>query len=122
LGFIAREARLQDVKNRQASIEIDDDVLSQNWKQYQEYSGRVALDTYKWAIENGIAKEQARAVLPEGMTESVMIMAGSLRSWVHYCQLRMGPETQKEHRIVAEQCWEIITERFPAIIEALKNE
>jgi thymidylate synthase (FAD) len=81
-----------------------------------------AIISYRWAIDNGIAKEQARAVLPEGNTESTIIMAGSLRSWVHYCQLRMDIATQKEHRIVAEQCWEIIGIHFPDIIEALKND
>ena len=122
LGFIAREARLQDVKNRQNSVDVDDKELAEKWHMKQCESLRAAQETYEWAISKGIAKEQARAVLPEGMTESVMIMAGSLRSWVHYCQLRMGPETQKEHRIVAEQCWEIITERFPAIVEAMKDD
>ena len=80
-----------------------------------------ALDAYEWAIKNGIAKEQARAVLPEGNTESVMIMSGSLRSWVHYCQLRMSKETQKEHRIVAERCWTIIGHHFPDVTEALND-
>jgi thymidylate synthase (FAD) len=80
-----------------------------------------AILAYNWAIKNGIAKEQARAVLPEGMTESTIIMAGSLRSWVHYCQLRMDKATQKEHRIVAEQCWFIIGQHFPDVIKALDD-
>ncbi len=80
-----------------------------------------ALDAYEWAIANGIAKEQARAVLPEGLTESVMIMTGTLRSWVHYCQLRMDKSTQKEHRIVAEQCWDIISHHFPDVKKALES-
>ena len=80
-----------------------------------------ALDAYEWAIDNGIAKEQARAVLPEGNTESVMIMSGSLRSWVHYCQLRMDKATQKEHRIVAEQCWDIICHHFPDVKKAIDD-
>jgi thymidylate synthase (FAD) len=80
-----------------------------------------ALTQYRWAIENGIAKEQARCVLPEGNTESTIIMAGSLRSWVHYCQLRMDKATQKEHRIVAEQCWTIIGQHFPDVIKALDD-
>ena len=87
----------------------------------QEYALYAAKDTYNWAIENGIAKEQARAVLPEGITESVMIMSGSLRSWVHYCQLRMDKAPQKEHRIVAEQCWAIIGQHFPDVIKALDD-
>jgi len=119
LGFVTREARLQDVKNRQNSIDVDNYYLAEQWEAYQHGVKYEAQKAYNWAIENGIAKEVARGVLPEGMIESVMIMAGSLRSWVHYCHLRMGPETQKEHRIVAEQCWEIITERFPAIVEVL---
>ena len=121
LGFVTREARLQDAKNRQASIEIDDEELESYWKVAQELVSGEALRWYNWAIENGIAKEQARAVLPEGLTESVIIMKGSLRSWVHYCQLRMDKATQKEHRIVAEQCWEIIGQHFPDVIKALDD-
>jgi thymidylate synthase (FAD) len=78
-----------------------------------------ALETYKWAIENGIAKEQARAVLPEGLTVSRMYMNGTLRSWIHYCQLRMGVETQKEHREVATSAWYQITAQFPSLKDAL---
>ena len=122
LKFVTREARLQDPKNRQNSVDVDDIKLSNEWEDWQRSIRSDAIRAYKWAIENGVAKEQARAVLPEGLTESVMIMSGSLRSWVHYCQIRMDKATQKEHRIVAEQCWEIIGERFPAIIEALKND
>jgi thymidylate synthase (FAD) len=122
LGFITREARLQDLKNRQNSIEIVDSDLENKWEHVQDKFIGEAVRAYEWAIENGIAKEVARGVLPEGMMESVLIMSGSLRSFWHYCQLRMDKATQKEHRIVAEQCWEIIGERFPAIIEALKND
>lgn len=121
LGFVTRDARLQDPKNRQNSVETEDSKLQEEWNMRQRKSMAEALISYRWAIENGIAKEQARAVLPEGNTESTIIMAGSLRSWVHYCQLRMDIATQKEHRIVAEQCWEIIGIHFPDIIEALKN-
>lgn len=121
LGFVTREARLQDPKNRQNSVETEDSRLEEEWNMRQRKSMAEALISYRWAIENGIAKEQARAVLPEGNTESTIIMAGSLRSWVHYCQLRMDVATQKEHRIVAEQCWEIIGIHFPDIIEALKD-
>jgi thymidylate synthase (FAD) len=103
-------------------VQNDDEDLHDSWLDLQAEVLEVTKRAYRFAIENGIAKEQARAVLPEGMTESVMIMSGSLRSWVHYCQIRMDKATQKEHRIVAEQCWEIIGERFPAIIEALKDE
>ena len=121
LGFVTREARLQDPKNRQNSVETEDSRLEEEWNMRQRKSMAEALISYRWAIDNGIAKEQARAVLPEGNTESTIIMAGSLRSWVHYCQLRMDIATQKEHRIVAEQCWEIIGIHFPDIIEALKD-
>lgn len=127
LNFIKREARLQDSKNRQNSIELEradaaQRRLAEEWSAMQDYAIYAAKDAYKWAIENGIAKEQARAVLPEGNIESVIIMAGSLRSWVHYCQLRMDQATQKEHRIVAEQCWEIIKQHFPSVAEACAGE
>ena len=121
LGFVTREARLQDKKNRQASIEVEDDALQQEWEFMQTTVRASSMNAYNWAIANGIAKEQARAVLPEGLTESVMIVSGSLRSWVHYCDLRMKWDTQKEHRIVAEQCWNVIEEAFPDIKIALDN-
>jgi len=121
LGFVIREARLQDAKNRQNSVEVEDSELSGEWDLKQRTLTHAAVDAYKWAIENGIAKEQARAVLPEGLTESTIIMAGSLRSWVHYCQLRMDKATQKEHRFVAEQCWEIIGQHFPDVKAALDS-
>lgn len=120
LGFVTREARLQDTKNRQNSIEIDpNDDLGDTWEAAQERLLRLTKDTYNWAIENGIAKEQARAVLPEGLTISRMYMNGTLRSWIHYCQLRMGPETQKEHREIAEACWNEIVKIFPALEEVV---
>ena len=123
LGFVRREARLQDLKNRQASVELgpDENRLAEEWRVIQDQAVNAARFAYNWAIERGIAKEQARAVLPEGNTESVMIMSGSLRSWVHYCQLRMDMATQKEHRIVAEQCWDIITEQFADVKKALDD-
>ena len=123
LEFITREARLQDANNRQNSVELgsDDNGLAEEWAMRQVTATDAALDAYEWAIKNGIAKEQARAVLPEGNTESIIIMAGSLRSWVHYCQLRMDKATQKEHRIVAEQCWEIIIHHFPDVKKALDD-
>jgi thymidylate synthase (FAD) len=121
LGFVRREARLQDVKNRQNSIELgpDENRLAEEWRVVQDQALNAARFAYQWATERGIAKEQARAVLPEGMTESVIIMKGSVRSWVHYCDLRMKWDTQKEHRIVAEQCWAIIEKEFPDIKLAL---
>jgi thymidylate synthase (FAD) len=121
LGFVVREARLQDANNRQNSVEVEDAMLVEEWNMRQVYLLSAVRESYNWAIDNGIAKEQARAVLPEGMTESVMIMSGSLRSWVHYCQLRMDKATQKEHRIVAEQCWDIIGQHFPDVIKALDD-
>ena len=123
LGFVTREARLQDAKNRQNSMELgsEENRLAEEWQAMQQCATWAAKDAYTWAIENGIAKEQARTVLPEGLTESVMIMSGSLRSWVHYCQLRMDKATQKEHRIVAEQCWAIIGQHFPDVIKALDD-
>jgi thymidylate synthase (FAD) len=113
LGFSLREARLQDQKNRQNSIETDDDELQKTWNEWQDGVMEEAKIAYEWAINNGIAKEQARAVLPEGLTVSRMYMNGTLRSWIHYCQLRMGPETQKEHREVAAACWDAILREFP---------
>ncbi len=123
LGFVVREARLQDAKNRQNSVELspDENRLAEEWNVMQTQATNAAKMAYNWAIERGIAKEQARAVLPEGNTESTIIMAGSLRSWVHYCQLRMDKATQKEHRIVAEQCWEIIGQHFPDVIKAIDD-
>ena len=115
LGFVHREARLQDTKNRQNSIETDNDQLQQQWKDKQWYITNVVRDTYEWAVENGIAKEQARAVLPEGLTISRMYMSGSVRSWIHYCQLRCSNGTQKEHREIAIQCWNEIIKIYPVL-------
>jgi thymidylate synthase (FAD) len=119
LGVEYKEARLQDTKNRQNSIEIVDrgDVngLCDEWKVKQQEVRMVTDSAYQWAIENGIAKEQARAVLPEGMTLSRMYMNGTLRSWIHYIQLRSGNGTQKEHREVALACAEVISKIFPFI-------
>lgn len=117
LGFTKRQTRLQDTKNRQNSIDIDhyDDThesLNRSWQLKQEQIQHETKLAYKWALDNGIAKEQARAILPEGLTMSRMYMAGSLRSWLHYCQLRMGPETQKEHRDIAEKCWNVLSKEF----------
>lgn len=121
LGFVKREARLQDKTNRQNSIEADNKLLQEHWNIRQARVIGEARYAYDWAIENGIAKEQARAVLPEGNTESVMIVTGTLRSWVHYCELRMDKATQKEHRIIAEQCWDIICHHFPDVKAALDS-
>ena len=120
LGYELREARLQDPKNRQNSIENDDRALQEEWNMRQAAVIQAAREAHQWATSKGIAKEQARSVLPEGNTESIMIMSGSLRSWVHYCQLRMDMATQKEHRIVADQAWEIICQHFPDVKAALE--
>lgn len=113
LSFITREARLQDTKNRQNSIKTDDVWLQRNWDEAQQKVIDAAKEAYEWAINNGIAKEQARAVLPEGLTVSRMYMNGTLRSWIHYMELRAGVETQKEHREIALECAKIIAEVFP---------
>lgn len=105
LGFTSREARLQDTRNRQNSIHTDDESLQGEWRLKQREIIKQSFEVYSWAIQNGVAKEQARAVLPEGLTLSRLYMAGSLRSWIHYCQLRMKKDTQKEHREVATDCW-----------------
>uniref|UniRef100_A0A6C0JKU1 Thymidylate synthase n=1 Tax=viral metagenome TaxID=1070528 RepID=A0A6C0JKU1_9ZZZZ len=122
LGFENREARLQDNKNRQNSIETDNPELSDKWTVLQKQVAQEAETAYKWAIENGIAKEQARVVLPEGMTSSRMYMNGTLRSWIHYIQLRSGNGTQKEHREVAIACAKIIEPIFPMISEFISIE
>jgi thymidylate synthase (FAD) len=108
-----REARLQDTKNRQNSIETDDIDLKLEWLKKQSEVSLAAKETYLWAIENGIAKEQARAVLPEGTTESRMYMNGTLRSWMHYIELRSGNGTQKEHREIAVACANELEKVFP---------
>jgi thymidylate synthase (FAD) len=121
LGFETREARMQDSKNRQASHETTDHELQDMWQEKQLELLRKTRDVYTWALTNGIAKEQARAVLPEGNTQSRLYMAGTLRSWLHYCLLRTELGTQKEHRVVAEQCFEIIKLEFPSIAELLNS-
>jgi thymidylate synthase (FAD) len=121
LGFVLREARLQDSKNRQNSIEIENSELEETWENVQELLREQAAGAYKWALDHGIAKEQARAVLPEGMTKSRMYMNGTLRSWIHYIQLRSGNGTQKEHRDVARACAVAIEPIFPMIKEFLSE-
>ena len=119
LGFECKEARLQDKKNRQNSVETDNAELSTQWEEQQKGVSEAAEKAYKWALENGIAKEQARSVLPEGMTVSRMYMNGTLRSWVHYIQLRSGNGTQKEHQQIAIACAEAIAPLFPMIHDLL---
>ena len=117
LKFETKEARLQDTKNRQNSIVTEDEDLKNNWEVYQNEIVQITKKAYRWAIENGIAKEQARAVLPEGMTESRLYMNGTVRSWIHYIDLRSGNGTQKEHRDVAIACANVIEPVFPMIKE-----
>ena len=113
LNFEYREARLQDEKNRQNSISVDDDILQNDWKFHQSRVISAAKEAYTWAVKNGIAKEQARAVLPEGNTVSRLYMNGTLRSWIHYIQLRSANGTQKEHIEIAKKCAEVIAKVFP---------
>jgi thymidylate synthase (FAD) len=114
---VIREARLQDTKNRQNSIETEDTLLQEEWDNKQNEILEKTRDVYHWALKQGIAKEQARVVLPEGLTVSRMYMSGSLRSWLHYIQLRSGNGTQKEHREVAQACSRVIETVFPMIRE-----
>jgi thymidylate synthase (FAD) len=117
--FIVSEARLQDPNNRQASLETSDDVLRGSWYSDQSDVVKTCLRVYEDALRAGIAKEVARKVLPEGLTMSRMYMSGTLRSWIHYVQLRCGPETQKEHREVALECRKILEELCPTVMNAV---
>jgi thymidylate synthase (FAD) len=128
LKFVTRDARLQDTKNRQNSVDLDirnndqHRFLATQWEEMQNRVIRESLNAYQWAIDNGIAKEQARAVLPEGLTESRLYMNGTLRSWVHFIELRSGNGTQKEHMEVARACAEAIAEIFPMVTEYVQPE
>lgn len=114
LSFITREARMQDDKNRQNSVELGiDDPIHHIWESYQEVIIERCKHAYEWAINAGIAKEQARAILPEGLTMSRMYVNGTLRSWIHYIQLRAENGTQKEHQLIAKACAEAIYQIFP---------
>jgi len=122
LDFVCREARLQDTKNRQNSVDVPPGTLDDNgfnleiqWKEHQKNVINYAKAVYEYAIKNGIAKEQARAVLPEGLTVSRLYVNGTLRSWVHYISLRSGNGTQKEHVEIAKVCAQVISEVFPMI-------
>ena len=116
-AFTYREARLQDPKNRQNSIEVEDDALQIAWGKKQKEVIDRCREVYNWALSEGIAKEQARVVLPEGLTKTRLYMNGSLRSWVHYVELRGGHGTQKEHMDIAHACAKVIAEIFPIINE-----
>jgi thymidylate synthase (FAD) len=125
LGFTnIREARLQDEKNRQNSIDLDETNANHRHLQYifeqrQKQIKELAIDSYEHLIEKGVAKEQARSILPEGLMMSKMYMSGTLRSWIHYCDLRMENGTQKEHMEIAEECRKVFTEQFPVVSKAL---
>ncbi len=116
LGFEIREARIQDTKNRQNSLETDNGELKFQWEQIQKEINERTSEAYAWAISNGIAKEQARVILPEGNTMSRLYVNGTLRSWIHYIELRTGNGTQKEHQEIALECAEIISTIFPLIL------
>ncbi len=122
LSYELREARLQDMKNRQNSIEVNDPKLQETWDIMQYNVWQEALHAYEWAIKSGIAKEVARAVLPEGLTVSRMYVNGTLRSWIHYIDIRSDKATQKEHREIAVACAQVITEIFPMINKISQNE
>jgi len=113
LKFVYRDARLQDQKNRQNSIETDDEMLKAKWENIQASVIHASKSAYEWAINNGIAKEQARAVLPEGLMESKLYMNGTIRSWVHYIELRRENGTQLEHQLIAIECAKVIAKVFP---------
>ena len=117
MSFVTREARLQDAKNRQNSIETDDEDLQESWDRKQGAVLTCAKTYYNWAINNGIAKEQARAILPEGLTTTRLYMSGTLRSWIHYIDVRAEEGTQKEHRQVALAAQEEILKHFPSLKE-----
>jgi thymidylate synthase (FAD) len=125
-SFVIREARFQDTKNRQNSVEFDmtdesQKLLAIEWERAQKRVLFAVEKEYKWAIENGIAKEQARAVLPEGLTASRLYMNGTLRSWIHFIELRSSNGTQKEHMEVARECAAVIAEAFPMATEFVNN-
>ena len=135
-NFVNREARLQDTKNRQNSIEIMDDdygkggegsdfnqydSLIEQWNMKQREVINKSKEVYEWALTNGLAKEQARSVLPEGNTITTLYMAGTLRSWIHYCELRRGNGTQKEHMLVADKCWNVLQAHFPEVCEVVDS-
>ena len=126
LSFVLRETRLQDPKNRQNSVELDGTLgqalLSDEWKLKQKELIAHALQVYEWAVAKGIAKEQARAVLPEGNTVSRLYMNGTLRSWIHYIQLRSANGTQKEHMQIAQKCAEVIAKVFPMAKEFVEKQ
>jgi thymidylate synthase (FAD) len=120
-NFETRECRLQDQTNRQNSIETEDRELAEWWRMAQKELIQKSKLVYQTALDHGIAKEQARAVLPEGNTETTLYMSGTLRSWIHYCKLRRSNGTQKEHMIIADQCWDVLSQHFPDVAKAVEE-
>ena len=116
--MVERECRLQDTDNRQSSLECDDSDLALEWHREQDKLHQHAVMAYQWALSEGIAKEQARALLPEGLTPTRLYMTGTIRSWIHYIQVRAGVETQKEHRIIAQGALEVLRQIAPITAEA----
>lgn len=116
--MVERECRLQDVKNRQSSLKCDDSDLALEWHREQDKLHQHAVMAYQWALSEGIAKEQARALLPEGLTPTRLYMTGTLRSWIHYIQVRADETTQKEHRIIAQQALEVLRQCAPVTAAA----
>lgn len=119
---IIRQARLQDTKNRQNSIETENTDLMDEWNGKQQEISDMVKRNYEWALQNGIAKEQARCILPEGNTPSRLYMSGTLRSWIHYIELRSGNGTQKEHKEIAIECANEISKKFPMILDFVQKE
>jgi len=117
-----REARIQDPKNRQNSHSVDDVAFQEVWNMLQKGVLDNNVSAYEKALDMGIAKEQARALLPEGLTGTTLYMSGSLRSWIHYCDLRMANGTQKEHMDIAKRCWSVIGQHFPDVIKAVEGD
>ena len=120
--MVERECRLQDTTNRQSSLECDDSDLAQEWNREQDKLHQHAIMAYQWALGQGIAKEQARALLPEGLTPTRMYMTGTIRSWIHYIQVRADETTQKEHRVIAEQVLQVLREAAPVTAAAFFGE
>ena len=116
-----RDTRMQDVKDRQSSLPCEDPSLVEEWDLLQAEVMQEIAKVYEWAIKAGIAKECARVILPEGLTESVLVMKGSVRSWIHYCEVRRAPETQAEHREIANLCWGQLRTVVPLVCQAVEE-
>jgi thymidylate synthase (FAD) len=122
MNMVIREARLQDTKNRQNSIESDNQLLQDSWMREQQKVIRTCMSAYNWALQHGIAKEQARAVLPEGIMESRLYMNGTIRSWIHYIELRSANGTQKEHQEIAKECAKVLATILPMVTNYATDE